>query len=88
MHETPFETDFVEKVMIKAHRIMKPGGRFVLDIPRLGSPECAIAMMIEKYLGRVACILFTASIHRFGNQSFFFWMIEVEIWHVAITIVF
>lgn len=47
-----FEKDFVEKAIIEAHRIMKPGGRFVLDIPHMGSPECEITMMIEEYLGR------------------------------------
>lgn len=47
-----FEKNFVEEAIMEAHRIMKPKGRFVLDIPHLGSPECEIAMMIEEYLGR------------------------------------
>lgn len=47
-----FETDFVEKAVIEFHRILKPAGKFVLDIPNIGSPECRIAMMIEEYLGR------------------------------------
>ncbi len=47
-----FEKDFVEKAIIEAHRILKPNGKFVLDIPHIGSPECRIAMMIEEYLGR------------------------------------
>ncbi len=31
---------------------MKPYGKFVLDVPDLGSPEFQITMMIEDYLGR------------------------------------
>ena len=47
-----FEKDFVESAIIEAHRIIKPDGRFVLDIPCLGSPECRIMMIIEEHLGR------------------------------------
>lgn len=47
-----FEKDFVEKVMIEAHRIVKPNGKFVLDVPDIGTPECRITMKIEAYLGR------------------------------------
>jgi SAM-dependent methyltransferase len=47
-----FEKDFVEKAIIEAHRILKPCGKFVLDIPHIGSPECRITMIIEEYLGR------------------------------------
>ncbi len=47
-----FEKDFVEKVIIEAYRILKPNGKFVLDVPDIGSPECRITMIIEKYLGR------------------------------------
>jgi ubiquinone/menaquinone biosynthesis C-methylase UbiE len=48
-----FEKDFVEKVIIEAHRILKPNGKFVLDVPDIGTPECRITMIIEEYLGRV-----------------------------------
>lgn len=47
-----FEKDFVEKAITEAHRILKPCGKFVLDIPHIGSPESRIAMIIEEYLGR------------------------------------
>lgn len=47
-----FEKDFVASAIIEAHRIIKPDGRFVLDIPRIGSPECRIMMVIETHLGR------------------------------------
>lgn len=47
-----FEKDFVEKAIIEAHRILKPNGKFVLDVPDIGSPECQITMIIEGYLGR------------------------------------
>lgn len=48
-----FEKDFVEKVIIEAYRILKPNGKFVLDVPDIGTPECQITMIIEEYLGRV-----------------------------------
>jgi ubiquinone/menaquinone biosynthesis C-methylase UbiE len=48
-----FEKDFVEKVIIEAYRILKPSGKFVLDVPDTGTPECRITMIIEEYLGRV-----------------------------------
>ncbi len=47
-----FDKEFVERVIIEAHRIIKPNGKFVLDVPDLGSPECRIAMLVEEYLGR------------------------------------
>jgi len=47
-----FEKDFVEKVIIEAYRILKPYGKFVLDIPDIGSHEFRITMIIEEYLGR------------------------------------
>lgn len=47
-----FEKDFVEKAIIEAHRILKPYGKFVIDVPDVGSPEHQITMVIEKYLGR------------------------------------
>ena len=31
---------------------MKSNGRFVLDIPNIGSPEFEITKLIEEYLGR------------------------------------
>jgi ubiquinone/menaquinone biosynthesis C-methylase UbiE len=47
-----FEKDFVEKAIIEAHRIIKPCGKVVLDIPDTGSPEQRIAMKIEEHMGR------------------------------------
>ena len=47
-----FEEEYVTAAMMEAHRIIKPGGRFILDIPRVGSPECRIMMVIETHLGR------------------------------------
>ncbi len=47
-----FEKDFVQQAVAEFSRIMKSNGRFVLDIPNIGSPEFEIAKMIEEYLGR------------------------------------
>lgn len=47
-----FESDFIEKALGEAYRIMKSHGRFVLDIPDSGSPEFRITTIIEEYLGR------------------------------------
>ncbi|MCH5286227.1 MAG: class I SAM-dependent methyltransferase [Christensenellaceae bacterium] len=47
-----FEEDFVRQALKEFHRVMKPGGRFVLDIPNVGSPACVICGLIEAHLGR------------------------------------
>ena len=47
-----YDGEFARKAIAEAHRILKPNGRFVLDVPDLGSPECRIAMAAEAYLGR------------------------------------
>lgn len=47
-----FEKDFVQQAVAEFSRIMKPNGRFVLDIPNTGSPEFEITSLIEEYLGR------------------------------------
>lgn len=47
-----FESEFVEQCLAEFYRVLKPKGRFILDIPRQDSPESRIAMMIEDYLGR------------------------------------
>ena len=47
-----FEKDFVHLAIEEFYRILKPDGKFVLDIPNVGSPEAEIAKLIEEYLGR------------------------------------
>lgn len=47
-----FERDFVLEALKEFHRVMKSGGRFVLDIPNVGSPACEICALIEAHLGR------------------------------------
>lgn len=47
-----FKKDFVQKAVAEFSRIMKSKGRFVLDVPNVGSPEFEIARMIEEHLGR------------------------------------
>ena len=47
-----FERDFVLQAITEFHRILKPDGKFVLDIPNVGTPEFEITRLIEEYLGR------------------------------------
>lgn len=47
-----FEKDFVQKALVEAHRIMKPSGKFVLDVPYIKGSVGRIMMQIEKYMGR------------------------------------
>jgi len=47
-----FERDFVLKAIQEFHRLMKPGSKFVLDIPNIASPSGRSAMMVEEYMGR------------------------------------
>lgn len=47
-----FEKEFVQQAVAEFSRIMKPNGKFVLDIPNIGSPEFEISKLIEEYLGR------------------------------------
>ena len=47
-----YEKGFVEKIVAEAHRIMKPDGKFVFDIPNIQSPSGRIMMLIEECMGR------------------------------------
>jgi len=47
-----YEKDFVLKAIREFHRIMKPNGKFVLDIPNVSSPSGRVAMLIEACMGR------------------------------------
>ena len=47
-----YERDFVEKSIMEFHRIIKPNGKFVLDIPNGKSPSGRIMMLIEECMGR------------------------------------
>ncbi len=47
-----FEKGYVQQAVAEFSRIMKSNGRFVLDIPNIGSPEFEITKLIEEYLGR------------------------------------
>lgn len=69
-----FQKDFIAASLIEMHRIMKPAGRLVLDVPDLGSPECRIAMMIEEYLGRTD--LYDLSSEAFENLLLPYFKIE------------
>ncbi|MDF2541688.1 MAG: hypothetical protein K0S47_1406 [Herbinix sp.] len=47
-----FERDFVEKAIVEANRLIKPNGKFVLDIPNIESPMRRLMMLIEEHMGR------------------------------------
>lgn len=47
-----FEKDFVKKAIIEAHRIIKPDGKLVLDIPCINTPTGRVMMKIEEFMGR------------------------------------
>ncbi|HIH93010.1 TPA: class I SAM-dependent methyltransferase [Methanosarcina acetivorans] len=47
-----YKKDFVEKALIEAHRIIKPGGKLVLDIPNIVSPACRGMILLEEHAGR------------------------------------
>jgi ubiquinone/menaquinone biosynthesis C-methylase UbiE len=47
-----FEKDYVEKAIKEAHRIIKPNGKLVLDIPNIESITGKMMMKIEEYMGR------------------------------------
>ncbi|MCL2514082.1 MAG: class I SAM-dependent methyltransferase [Oscillospiraceae bacterium] len=47
-----YEEAFVLESIKEFHRILKPGGRFVLDIPNIKSPSGRMMMLIEECMGR------------------------------------
>lgn len=47
-----YENEFVLNAIKEFHRIMKPNGRLVLDIPNSNSPSGRMAMLIEGCMGR------------------------------------
>ena len=47
-----YEKEFVEVAIKEFYRIMKPNGRFVLDIPNIKSPNGRVMMLIEECMGR------------------------------------
>ena len=71
-----FDKEFVERVVIEAHRIIKPNGKFVLDVPDLGSPECRIAMLVEEYLGRPN--RYNIPAQEFENMLSYYFIIETK----------
>ena len=47
-----YEKDFVLKSIKEFHRLLKPDGKFVLDIPNIKSPSGRAMMLIEECMGR------------------------------------
>lgn len=46
-----FDRNFVEKILVEVHRIMKYDGRFVLDIPNNENPMRRFMSLIEEHRG-------------------------------------
>ena len=47
-----YEKDFVLQALLEFHRILKPGAKFVLDIPNIESRSGKMMMKIEECMGR------------------------------------
>ena len=47
-----FEKEYVESALKEAHRIIKPNGKLVLDIPNIQSAAGHVMMLIEEHIGR------------------------------------
>jgi len=47
-----YEKEFVLKAIQEFHRLLKPNGRIVLDIPNITSSSGRAMMLIEEYMGR------------------------------------
>ena len=47
-----YDKDFVMKAIKEFYRLMKPGGKLVLDIPNITSPSGWAMMLVEEYMGR------------------------------------
>ncbi len=47
-----FEKDYVSKALAEAYRILKPGGKFVLDIPDNGGKMRRFMNLVEASMGR------------------------------------
>lgn len=47
-----YKRDFIERAIIEMHRMLKPNGKLVLDIPNVSDPTGQIMMSIEDHLGR------------------------------------
>jgi SAM-dependent methyltransferase len=47
-----YERDFIKDIITEIHRIMKPNGKFVLDIPNIQSSSGRVMMLIEECMGR------------------------------------
>lgn len=66
-----FEKDFVTQAIIEAHRIIKPYGKFVLDIPDIENPNCRIMKLIEEHLERPCKFNMTSQEFEDAMQKYF-----------------
>jgi len=72
-----FEAEYVKKAILEMHRIMKPNGKLIIDVPNLKSSLYKINMLIEEHIGR-------PNKYNFTNQEFnnflsdYFRIIKIE----------
>ena len=49
-----FDVNYIKKALKELHRVLKPQGKIVLDIPNLNHPDCETMIEQERYLGRTS----------------------------------
>jgi len=47
-----YDLNYVERALAEVHRVLRPGGRFVVDWPNQDHPDCETMIRLEGYLGR------------------------------------
>jgi len=49
-----FDINYIRKALEELHRVMKPEGKTVIDIPNFSNPDCKIMIELERHLGRTS----------------------------------
>ena len=47
-----YDIEYIEKVLMELHRVIKSGGKIVVDFPNLNHPDVNTMIELENYLGR------------------------------------
>ncbi|HUW21155.1 MAG TPA: class I SAM-dependent methyltransferase [Candidatus Bathyarchaeia archaeon] len=47
-----YDLGYIKKALFELHRVLKPGGRMVVDMPSLKHPQIQTMIKLESYLGR------------------------------------